>query len=130
MSGKSALRKNRFTSESSSQGSSLLFPVRPAGRALRPFGNQVVVEYADVGQVPVALGEIEAVTDHEPVRDLESDPAHGDVDLAPLRLGEQCHDLERGRFAGFESAHEIGVGDTRVDYVFEVETGPCSDDDV
>src|SRR5439155_484082 len=102
MSGKSALRKNRFTSESSSQGSSLVFPVRPAGVALRTFGNQVVVEYADVGQVPLALGEIEAVTDDEPGRDLDSHPAHRAVEFAPLRLVVQRHDPERGRFAGSE----------------------------
>src|SRR3954468_21566130 len=56
--------------------------------------NEVVAEDCDVGKVSVALAEVQAVADHETVRDLEADVAHGHVDLAAGRLPHQGTDLE------------------------------------
>src|SRR5262249_3018123 len=64
---------------------------RTPGR--RAFEHQGFVEDADVREVPVALGEVEPVADDEPVRDLEARVADGHVDLAPLRLRQECADL-------------------------------------
>src|SRR5437764_10120664 len=66
ISGKSALRKKRFTwlSQRVPGGS-------PSGDSGDPglfLRQQRRVEHAYIGQIPVALGEIEAVTDHEAVR--------------------------------------------------------------
>src|SRR5438874_2314465 len=82
-SGKSALRKKRFTR-------ALVGGYQPPRPVKAPdsgaFGDQVRVEHAHVGQVPVPLREVEAVPDHEVIRDLEADVAHRHVDLAPRRL--------------------------------------------
>src|SRR5262249_60938926 len=59
---------------------------------LGAFGDQLRVKYADVGQVPVSLGEIEAVADHESVGDFEADVPDRDVDLAALRLRRYASD--------------------------------------
>ena len=69
------------------------------------------MEDADVRQVAVPLGEIEAVADHEPVRDLEPDVPHRHVDLAarlPLRAqvlqtGEEFHARVVSRQPGFRA---------------------------
>ena len=83
-SGKSAERKNRFTGPLSAQGTSEYEPHRfPDWGCLKRVGKQVLVQYADVGQVPVPLGEIEPVADDELVRDLEAHIAHRNVDFAP-----------------------------------------------
>src|SRR6202035_4136705 len=85
ISGKSALRKKRFTRP---RFGGYLTPAQLTlirGPWLRPFrGNQGRIEHPDVRQIPVALGEVEPVADHEPVRDLEADVADRHLDLAPL----------------------------------------------
>src|SRR5207247_9502930 len=68
----------------------------PRVEALKPLGDQLLAENGDVGKVPVALVEVEAIPDHEAVRDLEADVAHGNVDLAARRLGHQRADLQGG----------------------------------
>ena len=63
-----------------------------AGAAPRPL--LLEPHLADVRQVAVALGVVDAVADHELVGDLEADPLRLHVDLAPRRLVEQRADLE------------------------------------
>src|SRR5687768_13736602 len=111
MSGKSALRKKRFTVGRRRVAPSF-FGTQPAiplprydliagvlwysarSDGLMRRRDQVRVEDRDVREVPVALGEVEAVPDDEAIGDLEADVAHGHVDLAPLRLRQQRHHLE------------------------------------
>src|SRR4051794_35253494 len=81
----------------------------------------MLVEYADIGQVPVSLGEVEPVADHELVRDLEADIAHGDVDLAARRLGQQGADLEGGGLARLQVPNQVGERQARVDDVLHHE---------
>src|SRR4051812_39650180 len=60
----------------------------------RPIGRvSLALKRRHVGQVPVALREIQAVADREAVGDLEADVARDHFDLAPLGLGEQRADL-------------------------------------
>src|SRR4051794_5265077 len=122
-SGKRALRKKRFT-EPLSAGYQPRFELLPSFEGKNPselsaLGHQLGVKYADVRQVPVPLGEVEAVADHEAVRDLEADVADGHVDLAPVRLGEEGADLEARRLAGLEVSHQIGERETGVDDVLD-----------
>src|SRR5258707_1343528 len=98
MSGKNALRKKRFTMVSS-QGSRVPAPwvigiTLPRPKPSDTLRHQIGVQNAHIGQIPVSLGEIEAVADHELVRDLEADIAEGDVDLPPRRLRQEGADLE------------------------------------
>ena len=62
---------------------------------------------------------VEPVADRERVRDLEADVARGQVDLAPLGLGEQRADLERGRVAGPEVAQQVLQRQAGVDDVLD-----------
>jgi len=83
-SGKSAERKNRFMGPLSAQGTNQYEAYRVPGLDyLERWRKQMLVQYADVGQVPVPLGEIEPVPDDELVRDLEAHIAHRNVDFAP-----------------------------------------------
>src|SRR6266516_6909087 len=51
---------------------------------------------AEVGQVPVALVELESVADEELVRDREADVADGQVvDQPPVRPVEESRDVQR-----------------------------------
>src|SRR5690348_698688 len=69
-SGKSAERKKRFTGPLSAQGTNQYEHYRCPGLVgLKRRRQQMLVQYADIGQVPVPLGEIEAVADDELVRD-------------------------------------------------------------
>src|SRR5580765_2442258 len=97
--GKSALRRKRFTDSLSAGYQRLLSPTVARLRRLR---HCVRVENRHVGQIPVPLAEIEPVPDHELVRDLEARVPHVDVDLAASRLRQQRADLERGRVPGLE----------------------------
>src|SRR5262249_44057836 len=90
--GKSALRRKRFTRASTRRVPAVLGSTRPPGR-LR---DGVRVENRHVGQIPVPLAVVEAVSDHELVRNLEARVSHVDVDLAPGGLGQQRADLEGG----------------------------------
>src|SRR4249920_3924083 len=94
------------------------------------FGDQFFAQYADIRQVPVSLREVEPVADHEPIRDLEADPADVDVDLPPGRLRHQRGDLERGGLAGLEVADQIGERQPGVDDVLDDEHVPALDVDV
>src|SRR3954470_22167846 len=80
ISGKSALRKKRFTELCAEGTSGHAGLTHFLGGELRPGGDQRGVENAHIGQIPVPLAEIEPVADHEPVRDLEADIAHRHVD--------------------------------------------------
>src|SRR5438067_726462 len=101
ISGKSALRKKRFTDSSERRVPAVLSLLTHFLRAgLRLGFDQCGIEYADIGQVPVPLGEIEPVADHESVGDLEADVAHGHVDFPPFRLRQERADLEARGFTG------------------------------
>src|SRR5690348_14890789 len=106
--GNSALRKKRFTSTRRVAAWSPGTAPRESDvhERLMPPGDQIGVQNAHIGEIPVPLGEIEAVTDHELVRDLEADIAHGNVDLAAAGLRQQRADLERRRLAGLQVAHQ------------------------
>ena len=97
ISGKSALRKNRLKTGCLLEGRVATRASAAAARVptLLCFGDQVVAHDPDVGEVAVALREVEAVPDHEAVRDLEADVAAVDVVLTPLRLRQERADLER-----------------------------------
>src|SRR5205085_1910692 len=101
------------------------------GRRLRPFwGNQRRIEHTHIRQVSVPLREVEAVADHEPVRDLEADVAHGDVDLPALRLRQKRTDFQRRGLSRLQVAHQIGEGETGVDDVLDDEDLASLDVDV
>src|SRR5258708_29774851 len=125
ISGKSALRKKRFTwlsqrvpggSPSGDSGDSGLF--------LR---QQRRVEHAYIGQIPVSLSEIEAVTDHEAVRDLEADVPDGHLDLTPLGLRQERADLEARRLPCPEVCHPVRCREPRVEDVLDDEGVPALD---
>ena len=101
----------------------------PASRA-PTYGIRSGCSTPTYGQVAVALGEVEPVADHELVRDLEADVAHGHVDLAPLGLRQQGADLERGRLARLQVAHQVRERQPRVDDVLDDEHVPARDVDV
>src|SRR5256714_2016108 len=124
ISGKSALRKKRFKGplEAGYQPKAWL--------KLGGWPDQVRVEHAHVGQVSVPLGEVEAVADHEAIRDLEADVAHGNVDLAPLRLRQERADLERRRLPRLEVPHQVRERETRVDDVLDDQDVAPGDVDV
>ena len=42
-------------------------------RGLNAFGQRVVAEHSDVGEVAIPLPEIQAVADHEAIRNFEAD---------------------------------------------------------
>src|SRR5579884_1844833 len=129
-SGKSALRKKRFTGSPGGGYQRHVVVTAPRGPRLRAFEHERLVQDADVGQIPVALGEVEAVPDHEAVRDLEARVADRDVDLPALGLGQQRADLEARRPPRLEIAHEIRERQARVDDVLDDESVPALDVDV
>src|SRR5919198_506292 len=63
--------------------------------ALLSLCHQLVSQNPNVGQIAVALGEIEPVADHEAVRNLEADVAADDVVLASLGLRQKGAGFER-----------------------------------
>src|SRR5262245_7802447 len=129
MRGKKALRKKRFTGCQGTGGLSsggVCFP-RVSSDAL---GHQIVVEHADVRQIAVSLGEIEAVADHEAVRDLEADVAHVHLDLAALGLRHERAHLQARRLARLEVPHEVREREARVDDVLDDEHVTVLDVDV
>src|SRR6478736_2221032 len=107
--GNSALRKKRFTgTRRVAAWSPGTTPRKPrVHKRLMRSGDQIRVQNAYIWEVAVPLGEIEAVADHELVRDLEADVAHRNVDLAAAGLGQEGADLERGRLAGLQVAHQV-----------------------
>src|SRR5436305_2359087 len=92
--------------------------------------HQVSIEYADVRQIPVSLTEIEAVADHDAVRDLEADISDRHVDFPPIRLRHQRTDGEGGRLARLEVPHQVGERQPGVDDVLDDEDVPALDVDV
>src|SRR3954453_1579499 len=110
-SGKSALRKKRFTR---CPGRGYQRHARTTGRRhprLRAGQHERFVENADVREIPVPLGEVEPVPDHEAVLDLEARVAHRHVDLAPLGLRQERADLEAGWLPRLGFPGELGKGE-------------------
>src|SRR5690242_11714208 len=127
-SGKSADRKNRFTGPLSAQGTSEYEHYRCPGLVgLQRRRQEVLVQYADVGQVPVSLRKVEPVPDDELVRDLEAHVAHGDVDLAPRRLRQEGADLEAGGLPRLQVPHQVREREAGVDDVLDDEHLPSVD---
>src|SRR5438270_11324057 len=93
-------------------------------------GQRSRVQNGYVRQIPVPLPVVEAVADHELVRDLKARVAHRDVDLPPLRLGHQGTNLQGGGRAGLERADEIGERQAGIDDVLDDEDVPSLDVDV
>src|SRR3954451_23083157 len=71
------------------------------------------------GQVPVALGVVEAVADDELRVDVEAHVLDVDVDLGGRGLAQQRADLYRGRAARAEVGDEPGQGQPGVDDVLD-----------
>src|SRR5262245_53636343 len=93
-------------------------------------GRKFLPEDAHEREVSVALGEVQAVPDHELVRDLEADVTAVNVDLPAGRLRQEGADLERGRLARLEVPQQVGEREPRVDDVFDDEDVPSLDRDV
>src|SRR3712207_1246829 len=74
-------------------------------RLMESPGSLTRVQRCHVRQVAVSLGMIEAVTDDEPVRDLEANVLGVDGCFAPFWLGQQRADLQRRRAARAEVLH-------------------------
>src|SRR5919197_3771303 len=139
ISGKSALRKNRFKGPLLA-GYQPNTPLKLRGmyqiRVTRPGvfdgdgADQVWIKHAHVGQIAVPLGEIEPVADHEPVRDLEADVADGNIDLAPAGLGQEGADLEARGLTRLEVAEQVRERQPRVDDVLDDEHVAVLDVDV
>ena len=105
--GKAALLKKRLTGKNQ--------------RTRADFGRPSTASRSDghVGEVAVALGVVEAVADREAVGDLEADVAGREVDAQALRLGQQGADLQRGRIARLQVAHQVLQGEAGVDDVLD-----------
>jgi hypothetical protein len=88
------------------------------------------VENCHVREVPVPLGEVEPVPDHEAIRYLEAGVANVDLDLAALGLRQQRADLERRGLARLQHAHEVREREPRVDDVLDDEDVSALDVDV
>src|ERR1700722_12702734 len=134
MSGMNALRKRRFTKTPRSgyrkafrRGAG--FPSCPP-LALHALRQQLHVKPPHVGEIAVALGEVEPVADHEAIGDLEADVAHLDLDPAALGLGQERTDTEARGLPRLEVAHEVGERQPRVDDVLDDEHVTTLDVDV
>ena len=87
-------------------------------------------EHADVRQVAVLLGVVEAVAHHEPVLDREADVLHLHVDRPAGRLAEQARRAQRLRAARAQDLLEVGQRQAGVHDVLDDDhvacpRGPC-----
>ena len=81
-----------------------------------------------VGQVPVALLEVEPVADEQLVGDGEADVAHGEVVHEPaVRPVEEGHRGQRGRLPEPERLAEVVERQARVDHVLDDQDVPAGD---
>src|SRR6185436_9133673 len=62
--------------------------------AMRRLGR-CILQRRHIGQVAVALGEVEAIADRETIGDLEADEPDRKVHFTPVWLGQQRADVER-----------------------------------
>src|SRR5688500_9555839 len=128
----------RLLKHSSTGHESYLRPIRvPYGsrhRRAMPLARytclDVFLQNADVRKVPISLSVVEPVADDEAIRDLEADVADWDFDLAPRGFREQSADLERGRLARPQVAHQVRERQARVDDVLHHEHVPPLERDV
>jgi len=88
------------------------------------FGKQ---EYADVEEIAVALGVVEAVADDEFVRDLETGVVGVDIGDAAVGLVKEDGDLEIFGFALLEDAEKVFEGHAGVEDVFDDDDGAAVD---
>jgi hypothetical protein len=73
-----------------------------------------------VGQVPIALRDVEPVADEELVGDREADVANGQIlDEAAVRSVEQGHDSQRGGLAQPQGLAEVVQRQACVDHVLD-----------
>ena len=73
----------------------------------------------DVGQVAVALGDVEPVADHEVGRDAEPDVAQVRVALLQALTQQQRTDLDARRVAGQQVLAQVLEGEAAVDDVLD-----------
>src|SRR5918992_652418 len=77
------------------------------------------LQHTDVGQVAVALVEVESVADDESVRNREADVVDRDLRQTPCGLVEQAADADRGRIALPQVAQQVVQGEAGVDDVLD-----------
>src|SRR5258706_2833808 len=77
----------------------------------------LLLQNTNVFEVAVILGIIQAVSNHEFVRDLESDVIDVYGALSPLWLVQQCRDAKRLGLALAEHLHQITKCDAAIDDV-------------
>ena len=85
--------------------------------------SAATVDDADVREVAILFGVVEAVADDEPILDREADVLDLDVDLAPRGLAEEAGRAQRLRAARPQDVLQVGERQAGVDDVFD-------DDDV
>src|SRR5687767_12899768 len=78
-----------------------------------------VRDLEDVGEVPIALVEIEPIADHEAVRTVESHVPGVQRHDPPDRAIEQRAELQRGGASGSQDRQEVRKGETGVDDVLD-----------
>src|SRR5215211_3205194 len=66
-----------------------------------------VSQYRDEIEVSIPLCVIQAISDHEAIRDLESHVTDRQVDPAPVRLGQQRAHLYRRRIPRVEAPEQV-----------------------
>src|SRR6266480_547924 len=80
-----------------------------------------VAEHSDVGEVAIPLPEIQAVADHEAIRNLEADIADGNLDLPAVGFCQERADLQGCGLAGLEVPHQVRERQAGVDDVLDHE---------
>src|SRR5690349_13688811 len=90
---------------------------RAPGFSAPTAGSAVALEDADVGEVPVLLGEVEPVADHELRGDVEPDVAEVLVGLLEPLPHEQCAHLEAVGTPSGQGAAQVRQREPRVDDV-------------
>src|ERR1043166_6943161 len=94
------------------------------------FRREIAVVLGDIRQVAVALPHVEAVADHEPVGNPESDVLQVGIDPLQPFLHQQRADLERGGMARPEVLAQVREREPGVDDVLDDQHVPVGEVDV
>src|SRR5579862_3860990 len=92
--------------------------------------REIAVVLGDEREIAVALPDVEAVSDHEPVGYTEADVLEIRVDALQSFLHEQRADLERRGVAGPQVLAQVRESETGVDDVFHDQHVPVGEIDV
>src|ERR1022692_4869511 len=87
-------------------------------------------ERTDERQVPVALGVVKTVADHELISDLETGVGDLDLHLGCRLFAQQNADGDRGRIARLQVVYQVGQGQAGVDDVLDHQHMAAADVDV